>query len=76
MFEVIRSIILDELRAKGYAPNASDVVGAVHKIVNLVKLEVEFELSKAQEAAAAEAKPAAKPVEVPKVTVGLPPVAK
>lgn len=37
MFEAIKNIILDELRAKGYAPNPSDVVGAVKRIIDLVE---------------------------------------
>jgi len=49
----VRDILLDELRAKGYAPNPADVMGAVQKIlaaasevVSTVAAEVSAEVQK------------------------------
>ena len=40
-FESIKAIILEELRAKGYAPNPGDVVTSANRIMELHKEEVE-----------------------------------
>lgn len=33
-YELVKNIILDELRAKGYAPNPGDLVAAINRIVD------------------------------------------
>lgn len=35
--EVVKELLLDELRAKGYSPNPADVGPAVSKLMELVK---------------------------------------
>lgn len=34
-FDKVKAIVLDELHAKGYAPNPSDVTGLVARIMDL-----------------------------------------
>jgi len=40
-FEFVRDAILDELKAKGYAPNPADVSSATVKILEAHKAELE-----------------------------------
>jgi hypothetical protein len=39
--EVVKQIVLDELRAKGYAPNPADAVGIATQVAKLLEAEVE-----------------------------------
>jgi hypothetical protein len=40
VYDVVKQIALDELRAKGYAPNPADVVGIAAQVAKLVEEEV------------------------------------
>ena len=63
----VKNLLLDELRAKGYAPNPGDVAGAAAKLVEMAK-EVVKEVVKevAEDKPAAAAAPVAAPVMPPK----------
>lgn len=65
----VRGILLDELRAKGYAPNPADVLPAATKLLEIVKESEDAAVAKALE----DAKPApvntTTPPAVPAVTV-------
>lgn len=61
----VRGILLDELRAKGYAPNPADVLPAATKLLEIVKESEDAAVAKALE----DAKPVT-PVVAPTVVPG------
>jgi len=46
-FQSVKEIVLEELKAKGYAPNPADVIPAVNKVLELAGKHIEAAVDEA-----------------------------
>jgi len=74
VFETVKQIALDELRAKGYAPNSADVVGIAKLSAALVIAEVEKAMAEVSTASQPKTFPSTSSSVVPPTELTKPPV--